>query len=242
MRQLDVRMLGRFEVVVDSRPVPDAAWIQRRAADLVKLLSLAPGHRMARDAVLTMLWPRLGADAAAANLHKAASNARRAIGDRAAIVLRAGVVELAPDARVATDVGRFEAGDDTAYGGELLPGDPYEQWALAPRARLRERRLAMLRAEGRWEAVLREDPADEEAHRALVRRHVERGERPAAARQFRLLRLELARFGAEPSEATLAMERELTRGPAVRATRLLDDPIEGRERELASASGALARA
>src|SRR5829696_416405 len=213
MRQLDVRMLGRFEVVVDSRPVPDAAWIQRRAADLVKLLSLAPGHRMARDAVLTMLWPRLGADAAAANLHKAASNARRAIGDRAAIVLRAGVVELAPDARVATDVERFEAGDDAAYGGELLPDDPYEQWALAPRARLRERRLAMLRAEGSWEAVLREDPAVEEA-----------------------------RHGAEPSEETLAMQRELTRGPAVRAGRRLDDPIEGRERELASASAALARA
>ena len=115
-------------------------------------------------------------------------------------------------------------GDDSAYGGELLPDEPYEQWALGPRARLRERRLAVLRSEGRWDDVLREDAADEEAHRALMRRHVASGDRPAAARQFRLLRDELARLGAEPSAETLALQRELTRGPAVRAARLLHAP------------------
>ena len=89
MRQLEVWLLGRFEVLVDSQPVPADAWAQRRAADLVKLLALAPGHRMPRDEVLEMLWPQLGADAAASNLHKAASYARRALGDRGAVVLRA---------------------------------------------------------------------------------------------------------------------------------------------------------
>ena len=118
-------MLGRFEVFVDSRPVPAEAWAQRRATDLVKLLALAPGHRMPRDEVLEMLWPKLGADAAASNLHKAASYARRALGDRGAVVLRGGVVELAPAAEVITDVERFERGDDSAYGGELLPDEPY---------------------------------------------------------------------------------------------------------------------
>ena len=73
-----------------------------------------------------------------------------------------------------------------------------------------------MRSEGRWDDVLREDPADEEAHRALMRRHVASGDRPAAARQYRLLRDELSRLGAEPSEETLALQRELTRGPAVR--------------------------
>src|SRR4051794_32892136 len=242
MRQLEVRLLGRFEVLVDSRPVPARAWTQRRATDLVKLLALAPGHRMPRDAVLEMLWPKLGADAAASNLHKAASYARRALGERGAVVLRGGMVELAPDAEVTTDVERFERGDDSAYGGELLPDDPYEDWTLASRARLRERRLALMRTEGRWEEVLREDAADEEAHLALMRRHAASGDRPAAARQFRLLRDELSRLGAEPSEETLALQRELTRGPAVRAARLLHAPVEGRDRELASALGALRRA
>ena len=152
------------------------------------------------------------------------------------------MVELAPDAEVTTDVERFEAGDDSAYGGELLPDEPYEEWLLGPRARLRERRLAVMRAEGRWDEVLREDPADEEAHRALIRRHVASGDRPAAARQFRLLREELSRLGAEPSEESLALQRELARGPAVRAVRRLHAPVEGRERELGSASAALRRA
>ena len=242
MRQLEVRLLGRFEVLVDSQPVPADAWAQRRAADLVKLLALTPGHRIPRDEVLDALWPQLGADAAAPNLHKAASYARRALGERDAVVLRGGVVELAPAAEVTTDVERFEAGDDSAYRGDLLPDEPYEEWLLAPRARLRERRLAVMRSEGRWDDVLGEDPADEEAHRALMHRHVASGDRPAAARQFRLLRDELSRLGAEPSEETLALQRELTRGPAVRAIRLLHSPVEGRERELGTASAALRRA
>ena len=214
-----MRLLGRFEVRVDSRPVLDSAWPQKRAADLVKLLALAHGHRLTRDQVVEMLWPRLAADAGVANLHKAASYARRALGERDAIVVHGGVVALAPGAEVITDVERFERGDDTAYGGELLPDDAYEQWTQGPRARLRERRLAVLRSRGRWEEVLQEDSADEEAHRALMRRRVERGDRPAAARQFRLLREELARLGAEPSEETRALERELMRGPAIRAPR-----------------------
>jgi DNA-binding SARP family transcriptional activator/tetratricopeptide (TPR) repeat protein len=241
MRQLEIRLLGQFEVTVDSQAVPADAWAHRRAADLVKLLALAPRHRMPRDEVLESLWPRLGVAAAASNLHKAATYARRALGDRAAVVLRGGMVDLAPAAEVTTDVERFERGDDSAYGGELLPDDIYEEWTLGPRARLRERRVAMMRSDGRWEDVLRDEPADEEAHRALMRRHVAKGDRPAAARQFRLLCDELARLGAEPSEETLALHRELMRGPAVRAARRLDAPIEGREPELASASAALRR-
>src|SRR5918912_1370643 len=156
MRQIEIRLLGRFQAVVDSRPVPAEAWPQRRAADLVKVLALAGGHRMPRDEVLEALWPRLGADAAAANLHKAASYARRALGARDAIVLRSGMVELAPDVEVTTDVERFQRGDDSAYAGELLPDDRYEQWALDARGRLRERRLALMREQGRWEEVGRE--------------------------------------------------------------------------------------
>jgi DNA-binding SARP family transcriptional activator/tetratricopeptide (TPR) repeat protein len=239
MERLDVQLLGRFEVRVDSRPVFDSDWPQKRAADLVKVLALADRHRLTRDQVLEMLWPRLAADAGAANLHKAASNARRALGERDAIVVRGGVVALAPDAEVITDVERFERGDDTAYGGDLLPDDAYEQWTQGPRARLRERRLAVLRSRGLWEEVLREDPADEDAHRAIMRLWLETGDRPSAARQFRLLRDELSRLGAEPSEETLALERELMRGPAIHAPRPGQGPLQGRERELASALGAL---
>jgi DNA-binding SARP family transcriptional activator len=60
----------------------------------------------------------------ASNLHNAASYARRALGDRDAVVLRGGVVELAPAAEVSTDVERFERGEDSAHGGEPLPTSP----------------------------------------------------------------------------------------------------------------------
>src|SRR3954452_4855196 len=202
MWQLEVRLLGTFEVRVDSRPVPAEAFKQRRATNLVKVLALAPGDRVARDEVLEALWPKLGADAAAANLHKAASHARNALGDREAVVLRAGIVELAPRAEVTTDVERFEGGDDGAYTGDLLPDDAYETWTQGPRDRLRERRLAALRPQERWEEVLELEPGDEEAHRALMRRRAASGDLAGAARQFRLLRAALAQLGAEPSDET----------------------------------------
>jgi predicted ATPase len=90
--------------------------------------------------------------------------------------------------------------------------------------------------------VLREDPADEAAHRALMRRLAARGDRARAAQQFRLLCDHLARAGAAPSEETLALRRRLTRGPAVHAPRVLDTGLEGRERELERARGAVRRA
>jgi hypothetical protein len=57
-----------------------------------------------------------------------------------------------------------------------------------------------------------------------------------------LLREQLSRLALEPSRGVAALQRELTRGQAVRATRLLHAPVEGRERELASGFGALKRA
>jgi len=65
-------------------------------------------------------------------------------------------------------------------------------------------------SQGRWKEVLREDAADEEAHRALMRRSAASGDRPAAVRPFRLLRDELSRVGAEPSEETLAHHDPVT--------------------------------
>src|SRR3954447_23809737 len=134
---MDIRLLGGFGVAVDSHPIPEDAWPQRRAADLVKLLALADGHRLARAPALDALGPKLGTEPAAANLHKAASYARRALGDRSAVVLRAGQVQLAPGAEVTTDVERLDAGDAAVLADELLPDDRYEEWTLAPRERLR---------------------------------------------------------------------------------------------------------
>jgi DNA-binding SARP family transcriptional activator len=75
---LELRLLGGFSVRVNGREVPAAAWAQRRATKLVKLLALAGEHRAAREQVIDMLWPGLDPGAGAANFHKAGSlRARR---------------------------------------------------------------------------------------------------------------------------------------------------------------------
>ena len=57
-------LLGGFRVAVGSRTVQDGAWRPRKAASLVKLLSLAAGHRMHREQAMDLLWPELGKKAA----------------------------------------------------------------------------------------------------------------------------------------------------------------------------------
>src|SRR5439155_14422160 len=120
------------------------AWRSRRAADVVKLLALAPVHRMHRTEVMEALWPESDPEASGTNLRKALHFARLATGDERSIVNERGVLVSWPDARLETDVERFEAaaqrvvdGRDkeasaTAadlYAGDLLPDDRYESWA-----------------------------------------------------------------------------------------------------------------
>jgi DNA-binding SARP family transcriptional activator len=223
----DIYLLGAFRVVVDGNAVPGDAWRHRRGADLVKLLALAPGHRLHREQVMDALWPDLPVEAAAANLRKAVHFARRALGSEGTIGTDAGMLILFPDAKVESDVERFEtaarqalrSGDEgtcaTAaelYGGELLPEDRYVPWSEEPRERLRLRCLRVLKAARLWERVLEIDGTDEQAHRALIEAALETGDRQAAIRQFERLRETLrADLGIGPEPASVALyERALT--------------------------------
>ena len=72
-----IHLLGAFAVAVDDRLVPDGAWRLRKAKTLVKLLALAPGHRLHREQVVAVLWPERAPEAAANNLHQVLHVARR---------------------------------------------------------------------------------------------------------------------------------------------------------------------
>ena len=95
-QMIDIQLLGKFSVLVDGSPISPDAWRTRRAADVVKVLALAAGHRLHREQVMETLWPDSGPDAAATNLRKALHFARRALGEDA-IVNRDGVLALWPD-------------------------------------------------------------------------------------------------------------------------------------------------
>ena len=200
---IEVRLLGTFEVQVDGRAIPDDTWRHRRGAEVVKILALDPSHRLHREQIMDALWPDLAPEAAAANLRKAVHHARKALGSQDAISTAGRLVELGPATEVSVDAVGFEtaasaalrsrdpAAAETAvqlYGGELLPDDRYATWAALTREHLRSLAIQTLKLASRWERVLEIDPADEEAHQALMHQALEEGDRTRAVRQFHMLR------------------------------------------------------
>src|SRR5215475_5039396 len=220
MARCVVRLLGRFEVLVDGRPVPADAWRSRRAADLVKVLALAPSLAMHREEVMSLLWPELAEEPAGANLRKAVHYARRAMGADEAIRSVGGLLVLW-DGESDVDIARFLAAADAAlasgdrdrcgraadlYAGEPLPADRYEPWAAAARERVQQRFLAVLKGAGRWQRVLDIDPTDEQSHRELMRLYLNSGQRRDAIRQFERLRDALREhMGVGPDPETIAV-------------------------------------
>ena len=221
MADVAIELLGRFLVSVDGNPDSGDAWRSRRAADVVKLLALAPEHRMHRAELMEALWPDSDPEASGANLRKALHYARLAAGEEA-VVNERGVLVLWPGARVETDVERFEDGalraldgdgscsDAADLYGELLPDDRYEAWSFEPRGRLRRRYLDVLRAGALWSRLAEEDPTDEHAARELMRGHLDAGERREAIRCFERLREALRDdLGVGPDPATVALYEEV---------------------------------
>src|SRR5437764_7885547 len=78
-RRLRIHLLGRFHVMVDGRDVPDEAWRRSKAATVIKLLALAPHHRLHREQIMDLLWPGSAPASAVNNLHQALHLARRVL-------------------------------------------------------------------------------------------------------------------------------------------------------------------
>ena len=163
---LRIQLLGSFWVSVGLRLIADAAWRRRKAASLVKLLALAPEHRLHREQVIEALWPELEPEAALNNLHRILHVARRVLEPELApaapsryLGLQGDRLVLCPAAPLWTDVAAFAdaataarrtqdpAAYQTAldvYTGDLLPEDRYEDWVAGPREEFRERYLSLL--------------------------------------------------------------------------------------------------
>ena len=107
----------------------------------VKLLALAPGHRLHREQVMELLWPDRGEKAQANNLRGALYVARQTLDPSSSadsFEAAAGV------ARRGRDPASYRAAVDL-YAGDLLPQDRYEPWAKDRREALRRTSLELLR-------------------------------------------------------------------------------------------------
>jgi predicted ATPase/DNA-binding SARP family transcriptional activator/DNA-binding CsgD family transcriptional regulator len=129
---------------------------------LVKLLTLAPGHRLHREQAMDLLWPDSGRRAASHNLRSTLHTARKVLDPNAGSRYVASDDEslvLCPEGDLSVDVDAFEEAARTArrsrepeayraalelYTDDLLPEDLYEEWTEGKRDELRQLYLALL--------------------------------------------------------------------------------------------------
>jgi predicted ATPase/DNA-binding SARP family transcriptional activator/DNA-binding CsgD family transcriptional regulator len=155
LQPLRVRLLDGFGVSVGSRSIAQDAWRLRKSAALIKLLALAPGHRMHREQAMDLLWPDSGRRSASNNLRSVLHAARKVLDPNVGFIYLASEgksLALCPEGDLWVDVDAFEAALATArrtrepaayraalglYAGELLPDDRYEDWAEERRGELR---------------------------------------------------------------------------------------------------------
>ena len=163
-KPMRVWLLGGFRVSVGSHAIAGDAWRSRKAAALVKLLALAPEHRLHREQVMDLLWPNLGKKAASNNLRQVLYGVRRILNPTSDshnryLRLHDERLALCPRGDLRVDVDAFEEAAATArhsrdpaayraaielYAGDLLPEDRYEEWTEARRENLRQTYLALL--------------------------------------------------------------------------------------------------
>ncbi|HVW01831.1 MAG TPA: BTAD domain-containing putative transcriptional regulator, partial [Planctomycetaceae bacterium] len=159
---LRINLLAEFRVSAGTEPPLD--WRSRKAAQIVKLLALAPDHALHREQLFERLWPECTPDVAANNLRRTLHVARRLLRtlplDPAPILqTQGGRVHLYPSERLWIDVDAFTAAARAArnavdpdvywaaiecYSGPLLPDELYSDWAVSGRETLEATYLALL--------------------------------------------------------------------------------------------------
>ncbi|HSQ81630.1 MAG TPA: BTAD domain-containing putative transcriptional regulator [Casimicrobiaceae bacterium] len=167
---LRIRLLGGFEVDVDSEPLRFDGKVQRKPLELLRFIAVHhPAAAPVRGAI-SALWPGAGAGAGKAALDVALHRLRKLVGVDDVFIVSDGVIRLDP-ARTWVDAAAFEhwAGiaqqqlDERAlertadlagqlfvhYRGPLLGGEAIAPWALATRERLHARFVQLAASLGR---------------------------------------------------------------------------------------------
>jgi DNA-binding SARP family transcriptional activator len=237
--RLRVRALGRTRLESDEQQL-GGDWLGHRPGQLFKYLVCERGRVVTLEELLDVFWPNAGR-AGATSVRQAIHTLRdRLEPDRPKgkpsgyVVARTGGYELTPG-RVWIDADDFEAharaGLDAlhngareraaaslaaaalAYAGDFLADEPYADWALAERERLRDLAGQVLRGlsslaldagddESAGEHLLRLaelEPLDIDAQTALLTLMVRRGRHSEAMRRYELVRRRYKRaFGSEP--------------------------------------------
>ena len=131
---VQVRMLGKFEVVVRGKHVSESAWGRRSAQQLLMLLVAAQGHTLSRSEAMEAIWPESDYVAGRGNLYTALSALRKVLGEAQdgtpCVLGMTGYLSLNTD-YVHSDVDEFEA-----LAQKLLSGHGGDDWTVETCERL----------------------------------------------------------------------------------------------------------
>ncbi len=239
---LHVLTLGGFQVLQGGVPLPREAWQRRKTRQLFVYLLLRRAP-VARDELLEALWPDLSPESAVLALNAAFSELRRILEPQLGRGRPSRYLERDEETLTLRrtdglwcDVWAFEEATRggvaaipqilALYRGDFLPEEPYADWALRERERLRTRYLNALMGwleervrAGAWEEgvelarrILEREPWLEEVWRALMTCLAQLGRRSEALRAYqdcvRALRVEL---DVDPAPETRRLYERLLR-------------------------------
>ncbi len=233
---VSLAVLGRFALTRGGRPVPMTAG---QSAQLLKLVAVS-GGRVPADAAIETLWPEASREAGRNRLRTVLNRQRAEAGE---VIIRVGdSLLLAQEVRV--DLALFEAEGCRAlalglaepalavavartaiarYRGDLLPDDPYEEWADLPREHARRTMLRLLDlcadvAAGRGdldevrtviEMTIDLAPYDDERYLRAAGALLGQGRRGAALTVLRRARAVLADLGLQPPLRLVSLEKAI---------------------------------
>jgi DNA-binding SARP family transcriptional activator len=191
-RPLEIRLLGRFQVLRHGHELPATTFGGRLPRTIVRVLAVRRGALVPRDVLADILWGEVAPADPDANLDVLVHRARRALVDPELIITGSSGYALADDGRVHVDAEAFRAavlegrqhaarnedasalrafqGALDVWSGEPLAEDFYADWAQPHRLELQRLQLEALEAGARAALRLGDPPqATQLAEMAIVR-------------------------------------------------------------------------
>jgi DNA-binding SARP family transcriptional activator len=246
---LTVHLLGPFRAALNDHPIE--SWPSGRGRAVFKYLLAHRDRTLPRDVLMDAFWPDAEPEAARNSLNVALHGLRQAL--RAAdelpvVIFQDGAYRLNPELHLWLDSDEFErrvtagrrleaAGQIAAaaaeyevatglYQGDFMADDPYDEWPVITRERLRiayldtlDRLSQIYFSQGQYgscaslcQHMLTQDNCREDAHCRLMRCYSRQGQQHLALRQYQIcvktLRDEL---DVEPSLTTIQLYERIRR-------------------------------
>jgi DNA-binding SARP family transcriptional activator len=252
--QLEIRCLGRFEVTTGSKKVD--RWQSVKAKETLQYLMTKPHEPVLKEVITEALWPECSAQAAKNNLKAAVHGLRHTLGNlfptedpASLIIFVEGSYMINPEIDINIDIEEFERrfnlgrrlekeGNllaanrefekaETLYRGDYLEDEPYQEWTLLRRERLKDSYLFIIgkladQAMGKsdWEScilycqkILEKDSCREDAYQRLICCYSRLGQKNRAIRWYEICRKTLqTELNSAPDFQTASLFERLKKG------------------------------